>query len=126
MSDQDKTGPELDVAHFRHLLESRRSEITEDDALSQEAADTVELDQMRQGRLSRTDALQQKAMAAETHRRRALELQRIAAAMQRIDEGEYGFCLSCGEPIARGRLEIDPAATQCVRCAEIGGSKTGR
>jgi DnaK suppressor protein len=106
------------VQHFRVLLEARRAELIEDDRLSQEAADTVELDQMRQGRLSRMDAMQQQAMAAETHRRRALDLKRIAAALERIEAGEYGYCLTCGDAIAPGRLEIDPAATQCVRCAQ--------
>ncbi len=78
----------------------------------------MELDQTRQGRLSRIDALQQQAMAAETQRRRTLELRRIDAALRRIDAGEYGYCLTCGEEIAPARLKFDPAATQCVPCAE--------
>jgi DnaK suppressor protein len=34
-----------------------------------------------------------------------------------MDAGEFGFCEDCGEDIAIGRLEIDPAATRCVSCA---------
>jgi DnaK suppressor protein len=108
----------LDIPRFRALLERRRAELLEDDALGQEATETVELDQTRQGRLSRMDALQQQAIAAEAQRRRALQRKRIADALARLEDGEYGICLSCGEPIALGRLEIDPAATRCVRCAE--------
>ena len=109
---------ELDLAFFRKLLENRRSALMDDDALGREAAGTVELDQTRQGRLSRMDALQQQAMAAAAQRRRTLELQRIGAALRRIGEGEYGYCLSCGEDMVPARLELDPAAAQCIACAE--------
>jgi DnaK suppressor protein len=117
MSNQASPATAPGVERFRELLEARRRELIEDDSLSQDAANTVELDQMRQGRLSRVDALQQQAMAAETHRRRVADLKRIAAALARIETGDYGYCLTCGQAIAPGRLEIDPAAAECVRCA---------
>ena len=78
----------------------------------------VELDQTRMGRLSRMDALQEQAMAIEVERRREVELARIDSALKRLDEGEYGYCVSCGEPIALKRLELDPATPVCVECAE--------
>lgn len=77
----------------------------------------IELDQQTVGRLSRMDALQVQAMAMETSRRRANELRRINAALARIDEGEFGYCLECGEEIAERRLELDPAAPLCITCA---------
>ena len=83
-----------------------------------EAAQTVELDQSRVGRLSRMDALQGQAMSKEAQRRRHLELQAIKAALQRLDEGDYGYCLACGEEIARPRLNVDPAARYCLACAD--------
>ena len=83
----------------------------------EDAASVVELDQTAVGRLSRMDALQGQAMSKETGRRRQLELQKIAAALRRIDSGDYGYCLSCDEPIARERLALDPAATLCIDCA---------
>ena len=81
------------------------------------AAGVVELDQTSVGRLSRMDALQVQAMSKEQGRRRALELQKISAALRRIEAGDYGYCLDCGEPIAIQRLTLDPAATLCIRCA---------
>jgi DnaK suppressor protein len=81
------------------------------------AASVVELDQTSVGRLSRMDALQGQAMSQERARRRQLELQRIAAALRRLDKGEYGDCLDCGEPVAVRRLEMDPATGLCIRCA---------
>lgn len=77
----------------------------------------VELDPSRVGRLSRMDALQGQAMAAESQRRRQSELSRVRSALARIDAGEWGDCLQCGEPIAARRLEHDPAAVTCIDCA---------
>ncbi|MEK9904500.1 MAG: TraR/DksA C4-type zinc finger protein [Rhodospirillales bacterium] len=87
------------------------------EAGSKLSREPVELDQTRVGRLSRVDALQGQAMAQEQHRRRQIELARIEAALQRIDQGEYGWCLKCSHPIAVARLEADPAAPLCVDCA---------
>ena len=40
-----------------------------------------------------------------------------AAALERMEEGEFGYCDDCGEEIAPGRLRLDPAAMICVDCA---------
>lgn len=84
---------------------------------SKEAAETVELDQARVGRVSRMDALQAQAMAKESNRRRQLALQRIASALQRIEADDYGYCAQCDEQIMANRLEADPAALLCIGCA---------
>jgi len=88
--------------------------------LSKTAADDrkpVSLDQQSVGRLSRQDSLQVQAMAKASDARRAGELRRIDAALKRVDEGEYGWCVDCGEAIGAKRLEIDPAAPRCRECA---------
>jgi DnaK suppressor protein len=41
-------------------------------------------------------------------------LTEIDGALARIDEGTYGICLRCGEPIGRERLEALPWATLCI------------
>lgn len=84
---------------------------------SSEARSTVELDQTAVGRLSRMDALQGQQMALATDRRRALQLKRIDSALKRLDDGDYGTCVRCEEPIAPKRLDHDPAVTLCVDCA---------
>lgn len=45
------------------------------------------------------------------------EIARIKAALQRMEEGTYGICLECGEPIAHERLRLVPFAPLCARCA---------
>ncbi len=105
------------VEKFRRILVARREEIFALEAANDEDRATVELDQQSVGRLSRMDAIQRQAMAAETRRRRQRELQRIARAIELMDEDEYGFCGDCGEEIAEGRLEVDPTAALCIACA---------
>ncbi len=98
-------------------LRSRLAEIRALEAANDVARATVELDQQSVGRLSRMDALQSQAMAQDTRRRRMAEIKRIEAALVRMDEGEFGYCETCGEEIAPKRLEIDPTARLCVSCA---------
>ncbi len=105
------------LGEFREALLKLATEFrAEDEAAAGERA-PVELDQQSVGRLSRMDALQVQAMAQETSRRRAAELRRIAAALARMEEGEYGYCVECGEEIAVRRLELDPATPLCINCA---------
>lgn len=109
---------DLDLDHYRALLLQRRAALQHVAEAGDEAAATVELDQTRVGRLSRMDALQGQAMSQETQRRREQELRHITAALQRMEAGEYGECVQCGELIPEGRLAINPAATHCIHCAE--------
>jgi RNA polymerase-binding protein DksA len=41
----------------------------------------------------------------------------LELAMRRVDEGTYGVCVRCWEPIAPARLEARPTATTCIDCA---------
>jgi len=45
------------------------------------------------------------------------EIRMIRAALQRLEDGTYGFCVQCGNEIAPGRLEAIPATPLCVACA---------
>lgn len=45
----------------------------------------------------------------------------IDAALSRIDEGTYGICTSCSEPISEQRLQAVPYAKLCIDCAEKNG-----
>jgi DnaK suppressor protein len=47
-----------------------------------------------------------------------LELLRIEAALQRIDEGRWGQCAECERAIEPRRLEALPWAIRCAGCAE--------
>lgn len=113
----DKLTDKQTVSMKKRLMEWQR----ELKALDEEGASwrsTVELDQQSVGRLSRMDAMQQQEMSRAEARRRTDDLARIQQALKRFEEDEYGWCAECGELIAFKRLEIDPAAALCIRCAK--------
>ena len=46
----------------------------------------------------------------------ARELVDVTAALRRIEQGTYGDCVECGEPIDRRRLDAMPATLCCTAC----------
>jgi DnaK suppressor protein len=54
--------------------------------------------------------------------RSRLDMSRVEAALRALDDGTYGTCTNCGEPIAVERLEAIPWVATCIDCAR----KTGR
>ena len=109
----------IDLKRFKKRLKDARDELLLLETLTEEGRKPVELDQTQQGRLSRMDAIQLQEMALEQNRRRELEIKRIEAALQRIEDGEFGFCNNCGDNIPFKRLEVSPSTPLCVDCAEI-------
>jgi DnaK suppressor protein len=102
--------------HKKKLLEMKGS-LLQAQETGDQAEQTVELDQSRIGRLSRMDAMQSQAMSRETGQRRRNKLLQIEAALQRIEDGDYGYCFECGENIAPARLDVDPSVRLCIQCA---------
>lgn len=45
------------------------------------------------------------------------EYRAIEAALRRIEDGSYGICVSCGEEIEEGRLDLVPHTPLCKQCA---------
>jgi RNA polymerase-binding transcription factor DksA len=43
---------------------------------------------------------------------------RLAAAIERLDDGDYGVCVECNEAIAPARLRVMPEVQTCVRCQD--------
>jgi DnaK suppressor protein len=54
---------------------------------------------------------------AMTHNAREL-LTQTERALERIDNGTYGTCQSCGEAIGKARLQAFPRAVLCVACKQ--------
>ena len=82
---------------------------------TRQSASTVDLDQPI-GRLSRMDALQQQKMAEARQRRHEQRLKMVRAALRRAEQGEYGACADCGEPVGYKRLQARPETPFCVPC----------
>lgn len=107
-----------DSEYFKNKLLEFRKKLVDHSLSTEEDSKTVELDQSRMGRLSRMDAMQSQAMAVEAKRRRNIQLQRIEAALKRIESNNYGLCVNCEDEIDPNRLEFDPTTFLCIECAE--------
>ena len=111
---------------FRARLIAARSELESVAATNDDAAKPVELDQTRVGRLSRMDAMQAQAMSKETQRRRELQLLKIGAAFKRLDSGDLGYCIECGDEISEQRLQVELKTLLCISCANLKEKKQRR
>jgi len=56
-------------------------------------------------------------MANATSQRRKAEIIQTKAALERFDQGEFGYCVECGEDIAPERLSHNPSVATCITCA---------
>jgi len=48
-----------------------------------------------------------------------LIIQQISEALLRIEDGSYGLCIHCDNPIKRKRLEAVPWASYCIECQDL-------
>ncbi|TVQ94739.1 MAG: TraR/DksA family transcriptional regulator [Deltaproteobacteria bacterium] len=75
-----------------------------------------------QGRLSRMDAMQQQQMALAEKAMLERRLDAVRRALSRVDDGSFGYCTRCDEPIALRRLRVVPESPLCMACLRsLGG-----
>jgi len=102
-----------ELEHFRKILTTRQAELsvgrTNRDAIAIETT-ADELDRIQQA--------QERDFAMGVIDRDSLRLREIRAALQRIDNGGFGFCLNCEEEIASKRLAAVPWTALCIICQE--------
>lgn len=107
---------ERQMEYFRRKLLAWKSELVSD------SRDTIE------GLQDNTRNIPDVADRASEETDRALELRtrdrqrklvnKIDAALRRIDEGEYGYCEETGDPISLKRLDARPIATMSLEAQE--------
>ncbi len=104
----------VDTARYRDVLEKRLSELQDrlqeiDEALdSHQSKDWEELATEREG----DEVLERMGSSGQ------VEITRIKAALDRMAEGEFGYCVSCGEEIPPERLDLVPHTPFCRSCAD--------
>ncbi|MEL7447203.1 MAG: TraR/DksA family transcriptional regulator [Pseudomonadota bacterium] len=105
-----------EYAEMAELLDARladlltRAEVIEDDLRHPLDADSSE---------QAVDLADDEALEGIDDVLRA-EIQQIRLALRRIENGAYGKCSQCREPIGRDRLKARPIATTCIKCASEG------
>jgi RNA polymerase-binding transcription factor DksA len=102
-----------DLAARRAQLEQRLSDldqrlhVIEDELDSHQSKDWEELATEREG----DEVLEGLGVSGQA------EMQQIKAALARMDQGEYGACVTCGAEIAAKRLDLLPFTPFCQGCA---------
>lgn len=111
----------LDTGHFRErLLEERQRAQEARDYIHEESRGQLE-DEREEiqsdnhpGDMATSTFDRELDYTLEENVERALGA--IDAALQRIEDGTYGTCATCGQPIGAERLEALPWTTQCIDC----------
>ena len=72
------------------------------------------------GRLSRMEALNDRAVSEASLNVAQTKLSRLETALGKVNQPDFGICVGCDNPIPPGRIVLMPEATRCVPCAEKG------
>lgn len=102
---------------FRQMLQEKRT------SLIRQAQKTLESDMVLSpdDRFDEVDQASSEYMQAFSFRLRGRErylMDKIDLALKKIDEGTYGVCEECEEPISLKRLQARPEAPLCIQCKE--------
>lgn len=118
---QEKFGEEYmnkkQQEHFRAILLQRKKEFMDEmertvHHLQDEAANFPDPN-------DRATQEEEFGLVLRTRDRELKYIKNIEDALQRIDEGEYGYCEACGVEIGVRRLEARPTATLCIDCKTL-------
>lgn len=115
---QTKAAPRRDRTELiRERLQSQREEILDlykrDLRVGQESSDEASEDLVDRANNSYQREFMFNLSGAER-----IKLRQVEGALERLDQGEYGTCEHCREPIGAQRLKAIPWARYCVDCQE--------
>ncbi len=118
---QEKPGEEYmnkkQQEHFRKILNHWKSELSHDiDKTVHTMQDEVTMFADPNDRASQESDM---ALELRSRDRERKLIKKIDETLRNIDEGEYGYCNSCGVEIGLRRLEARPTATQCIDCKTL-------
>jgi RNA polymerase-binding transcription factor DksA len=109
-----KAAGSLEAEARRKLVERMRSLTARREAAehaSQELLETPEPDW--EDRAAAVSAARGLTQLAESER---AQLAMVMAALDRLDEGTWGWCVGCGQPIDDKRLRALPETARCAQC----------
>ena len=104
------------IKKYREQLEESLVEIEQYLEKTEESAEAVSPDKGL-GRLSRMEAMQDQQLMLEARRRKKMQKVAVQSALQRIENGQFGICIFCGNLIPEERLEVAPESSSCVNCS---------
>ena len=116
-STDDPTAPPLDLEAVRRDLRARDEELRE--RLGAMAAAPERGSALGFGKRIGDGTIEAVGRLTEVGVGTSLELQeaRVSRALEKLDEGTYGRCDECEQPIAQKRLRAMPESVLCLACA---------
>ncbi|HJN75927.1 MAG TPA: TraR/DksA C4-type zinc finger protein [Myxococcota bacterium] len=103
-----------EVVHLRGILRERAEKLL--DTSRQSLTELTELKEVDADAVDQAANESDRGFSLRLADRDRLMLRKIRKALERVDEGEYSVCESCGEPITYKRLLARPVATLCIDC----------
>jgi RNA polymerase-binding protein DksA len=103
-------------AWFQETLRSERQRLLQEIADAEPQA-PGQMTYGSQAAMASEVVAQQRDIALRERSTRQLEA--VDAALERLDDGTFGVCRSCGRPIAEARLEARPWAALCIDCQRL-------
>jgi DnaK suppressor protein len=107
----------LDVTRYRELLEDERQRVSDALAYLRVEHAAREDEEIPESGIADTASVTiDREVDLSLEGTTSGMLRAIDEALARIDDGTYGRCARCGQPIAEERLEAVPYATLCIDC----------
>lgn len=115
-SDKEPYMGPLQLAYFRRKLVDWRNELLEE---SRETLDHLKEENWQEADINDRATVEAEAsLELRTRNRYRKLLDKIDAALKRLDDGSYGYCEETGEEIGVKRLEARPIATLSIEAQE--------
>ncbi len=110
---------ENDIRFFQHMLEERRDQILKNIHGSSKELNELHnthdvMDEGDFASVSTDNMINEEILSAQQR-----ELGEIEEALAKIENGSYGICEMCEEPIGMQRLKVKPFAKYCITCRQI-------
>lgn len=106
-----------DLKRFKKSLEDSRKAIIESARKTMEEESNFDTDDLPD-EIDQASSEYAQSMAFRLRDREKFLLKKIEKALLRIEDGSFGVCERCEEPISMKRLEARPVTTLCIRCKE--------
>ncbi len=106
-----------DLKRFKKTLEDSRKALLDSARKTMEEESNFDTDDLPD-EIDQASSEYAQSMAFRLRDREKFLLKKIDRALARIEDGSFGVCERCEEPISLKRLEARPVTTLCIRCKE--------
>ena len=107
-----------ELEKYRRLLDDKKASLSQEIAKTRSAEEETTEESTQDIADKAVSSYTREFLYSLTDGERGTLLQ-IDEALVRVDEGGYGFCTNCGQPMAEKRLTAVPWAPYCVDCQEL-------